>query len=206
MSAHSTESVRGQNCHVGRDERVAAEKTRLRAALLASRATRSTPDLEWARAAIRGHVLDRTVGVERVAGYVPLRTEPGSVELLAELDRRGVEVLVPVLLPDRDLDWARWTPDGLGAGLGVDAIRTAGLVVVPALAVARDGTRLGRGGGSYDRALARCAGTAVLAALLFDGEVVMGLPSDPWDVPVSAAVTPSGWIALGGNAEMQSGG
>lgn len=193
----------GKNCCVGRDERVAAEKTRLRAELLASRAARSTPDLEWARAAIRGHVLDRAVGVERVAGYLPLRTEPGSVELLAELGRRGVEALVPVLLPDRDLDWAPWTAEGLGAGLGVDAIRTAGLVLVPALAVAVDGTRLGRGGGSYDRALARCAGTSVIAALLFDGEVVPGLPRDPWDVPVSAAVTPSGWIALGGNAEVR---
>jgi 5-formyltetrahydrofolate cyclo-ligase len=188
---------------VGRDERVAAEKARLRNELLAARAARSVPDLEWARAAVRGHVLDRAAGVERVAAYRPLRTEPGSVELLAELDARGVTVLVPVLLADRDLDWARWTPAGEAERLGVDAIRAAGLVVVPALAVAEDGTRLGRGGGSYDRALARCAGTSLVAALLFDGEVVPHLPRDPWDVPVPAAVTPSGWIALGGNAEVR---
>lgn len=187
---------------MGRDERVAAEKARLRSELLATRAARSTPDLEWARAAIRGHVLERAAGVERVAGYLPLRTEPGSVELLAELDRRGVAVLVPVLLPDRDLDWARWTPAGVGERLGVDAIRTARLVLAPALAVAHDGTRLGRGGGSYDRALARCADTSLIAALLFEGEVVPQLPSDRWDVPVSAAVTPIGWIAVGGNAEV----
>src|ERR687887_1020343 len=141
----------GQNCGVGRDERVAAEKARLRNELLAARAARSVPDLEWARAAVRGHVLDRAAGGERVAAYRPLRTEPGSVELLAELDARGVTVLVPVLLADRDLDWARWTPAGEAERLGVDAIRAAGLVVVPALAVAEDGTRLGRGGGSYDR-------------------------------------------------------
>ncbi|HZC73583.1 MAG TPA: 5-formyltetrahydrofolate cyclo-ligase [Jatrophihabitans sp.] len=188
---------------MGRDERVAAEKARLRAELLAARAARSIPDLEWARAAIRGHVLDRVGGMHCVASYVPLRTEPGSLELLAALDARGVTVLVPVLLPDRDLDWARWSADGPGNPLGVDAVQTAGLVLVPALAVAEDGTRLGRGGGSYDRALARCAGTADVAALLFEGEVVPRLPRDPWDVPVPAVVTPEGWVTLGGNAEVR---
>ena len=195
--------VSGQNCGVGRDEKVAAEKARLRVELLATRAARSMPDLEWARAAIRGQVLDRVDEVERVAAYLPLRTEPGSLELLSALDARGIAVLVPVTLPDRDLDWARWTPRGAGERLGVDAIRTAGLVLVPALAVASNGTRLGRGGGSYDRALARCAAPTLLVALLFDGEVVPRLPRDPWDVPVSAVVTPTGWIPVGGNAEVQ---
>ena len=39
--------------------------------------------------------------------------------------------------------------------LGVDSVAEADLVLVPALAVGADGTPLGRGGGSYDRALAR---------------------------------------------------
>lgn len=190
---------------MGQDEKLAAEKARLRRELLAARAARSVPDLEVARAMIRAQVLDRSGGVGRVAGYVPLRTEPGSVELLAELDARGVEVLVPVLLADRDLDWARWSPEGVGERFGVDAIRTAELVLVPALAVATDGTRLGRGGGSYDRALARCGPASGVAALLFDGEVVPRLPRDPWDVPVPAALTPAGWIPLGGNADVRSG-
>jgi 5-formyltetrahydrofolate cyclo-ligase len=69
-------------------------------------------------------------------------------------------------------------------------------VLVPALAVARDGVRLGRGGGSYDRALARVAPGTPRVALLFDGELVDALPADPWDVPVTDAVTPAGWRAL----------
>jgi 5-formyltetrahydrofolate cyclo-ligase len=75
-------------------------------------------------------------------------------------------------------------------------------VLAPALAVARDGSRLGRGGGSYDRALARCPADAVLAAVVFDEEVVDVLPSDAWDVRVHLAVTPSGWRTLG-NTGMQ---
>ncbi|HJQ43915.1 MAG TPA: 5-formyltetrahydrofolate cyclo-ligase, partial [Jatrophihabitantaceae bacterium] len=139
--------------------------------------------------------------VDVVAAYEPMRTEPGSLELLAALRDAGATVLVPVVLPDRDLDWAPWSPDALGAPLGVDAIGRAALVLVPALAVAADGARLGRGGGSYDRALARCAGETLTAALLFDGELVDELPRDEWDVPVAAAVTPRGWFPVGRNTD-----
>ena len=69
---------------------------------------------------------------------------------------------------------------------------------MPALAVAADGTRLGRGGGSYDRALARVRADVAIAALLHDGEVVAHLPGDEWDVPVTAYVTPAaGWREIG---------
>ena len=189
---------------MGPDESSAHEdKTRLRAALLATRRARPADELAGARAAVREHVLARAAGLTRVAGYEPMRTEPGSTELLAALHERGTTVLVPVTLPDRDLDWVEWTPAGSGAQLGVEAIATAELVLAPALAVARDGTRLGRGAGSYDRALARCAADATLTALVFDDEVVEQLPHDEWDVPVQAAVTPSGWRALGGNTEVR---
>ena len=181
---------------MGRDESAAAGKIRLRLELLATRKARRPDELEGARAAIRAHVLDRAAGIEQVAGYLPMRTEPGSTELLAALHARGSAVMVPVTLPDRDLEWAAWTPAGPGGLLGVGAVAAAGLVLAPALAVARDGTRLGRGGGSYDRALRRCRADAMIAALVFDDEVVDTLPHDEWDVPVRAAVTPSGWIDL----------
>ena len=76
-------------------------------------------------------------------------------------------MLVPVLRDDLDLDWAiyeirercRPTPAGCGPPRGRGWGRRRGdvptCVLVPALAVGADGTRLGRGGGSYDRALAR---------------------------------------------------
>jgi 5-formyltetrahydrofolate cyclo-ligase len=185
------------------DPDVTSAKRELREELSDARRARSAAELDEARAAIRALVLARVRG-ECVAAYVPLRTEPGSVELLAALHERGILVLVPVTLPDRDLDWAQWSPRGAGDPLGVEAVAAAALVLVPALAVARDGTRLGRGGGSYDRALRRVAPGAVTAALLFDGEVLPELPRGPWDVPVSAAVTPSGWVPLDGNADFLS--
>ena len=84
-----------------------------------------------------------------------------------------------------------------GPRLGPDAVADADVVLVPALAVDHAGTRLGRGGGYYDRALARVPAGVPVVALLHDGELVDALPADPWDRPVTAAVLPAtGWVQL----------
>jgi 5-formyltetrahydrofolate cyclo-ligase len=138
-----------------------------------------------------------------VAAYRPIGDEPGGPDLVDALNAAVPTVLLPVLLPDLDLDWAPYTgtlrPGRFGlrepdsTPLGTAAIATADLVLVPALAVDRHGTRLGRGGGSYDRALARVPRTTPVIALLHDGELVRGrLPAEPHDRPVSAVITPSG--------------
>ena len=87
--------------------------------------------------------------------------------------------LLPVLRADDDLDWAtyegelavgrRGTVEPPGPRLGVDAIGTCDLVLVPALLVDRDGYRLGKGAGAYDRALARATGltVALVGAVMF---------------------------------------
>ncbi len=144
-------------------------------------------------------------GWDCVAAYEPLRTEPGSVELLIALADRGIRVLVPVTLEDRDLDWRRWSPSPTSAPaprLGLTAIADAELLLVPALAVAPDGTRLGRGGGSYDRALARRSPDSLAAAVVFADEIRPELPHDAWDLPVDACVTPDGWRSVGGNTRL----
>jgi 5-formyltetrahydrofolate cyclo-ligase len=164
----------------------------------------SDAEREQARAAIRSAVLAccteplaLPVG-SRIACYEPLRTEPGSIDLLAELHRRGYEVIVPITLPDRDLDWAVWTlTKHARPPLGVDAVASAALVIVPAFAVDRSGHRLGRGGGSYDRALARVPAGVPVAALVYTSEILATVPVDSWDRPVTAAVTPDGWQQVG---------
>ena len=170
-----------------------ADKQDLRDDLLQRRRARSAEAIEAARAAVRTAVLERAAA-ERwtaVAAYLPLRTEPGSHELLDGLVQLGMRVLVPVTMPDHDLDWVQLPGD---VPLGTDAIAGADAVLVPALAVAADGTRLGRGGGSYDRALARARSDVPVAALLYDDELLAHVPSEPWDLPVTATVRPSyGW-------------
>jgi 5-formyltetrahydrofolate cyclo-ligase len=145
-----------------------------------------------------------------ITSYVSIGAEPPTLEANEVLRASGRDVLVPLLQPDLDLDWCRYEgaetlvagPRGLfepiGGALGVDAVATADLVVVPALAVGPDGTRLGRGGGSYDRALARVPPGVTVAALLYDGELLDAVPAEPHDRRVSVVVTPSAVIAVAG--------
>ena len=173
----------------------------MRGELLQERRSLRPEQIESARAAVRDHVLAAVAAADWgcVAAFVPLRTEPGSTELLDRLVAAGHTVIVPITLDDHDLDWTLWVggaADRAAEPLGTDAIARADLVLVPALAVAHDGTRLGRGGGSYDRALNRVRAQAPVVAVLYDTEVRAELPREAWDVPVNGYVTPSGWHLL----------
>lgn len=142
-----------------------------------------------------------------VAAYVSVGREPGTLPLLEALRARGVRVLLPVLLPDNDLDWAvhegpeslraagRGLLEPTGPRVGPAAVTGADVVLLPGLAVDSRGMRLGRGGGSYDRVLARLAASGaspLLAVLLYDGEAVPHVPAEPHDRRVDIAVLPSG--------------
>jgi 5-formyltetrahydrofolate cyclo-ligase len=144
-----------------------------------------------------------------VAVYYSVGAEPDTTKLVYGLWKRGTYVLLPLLQPDGDLDWASYEgpgslvpgPKGLlepaEAPRGADAVARADAVLVPALAVDRAGHRLGRGGGSFDRALARVGPLIPLIALLYDDELVDRVPTASHDVPVRAVVRPaSGIIAL----------
>ena len=183
-------------------DRAAADKATLRRALLARRRALSPEALDAAGRSLADAVLPLPAGRGPVALHAAVGTEPPTAPLLAAL--AGTEVLLPVLLDDGDLDWAPWhgelvpgrrgTLEPPGPRRGRDAVAACGVVVVPALAVDRRGTRLGRGGGAYDRALRRASGTVV--ALLHDGELVDELPAEPHDVAVDAAATPGGGLLL----------
>jgi 5-formyltetrahydrofolate cyclo-ligase len=140
--------------------------------------------------ALADAVLAAAPSARRVAAYASFGTEPPTTALRDALRAAGAQVLLPVLLPDGDLDWREDLPAGSAGALGVEAVGDCDLVVVPALAVDRRGTRLGRGGGSYDRALARVAADVLTVALLHDGEAVDELPCEEHDVPVRAFATP----------------
>jgi len=141
-----------------------------------------------------------------VAAYVSVGSEPGTGWLLRELASAGKRVILPVLLPDGDLDWAAYAGDrslaparlGLleptGPRLGLDAIATPDAVLVPGLAASSTGDRLGRGGGSYDRALGRVPVGTFTCVLLHDEEVGLDVPLEPHDRKVTAAATPSGIV------------
>jgi 5-formyltetrahydrofolate cyclo-ligase len=120
-----------------------------------------------------------------------------------------------VLLPDGDLDWAvdegelvaatRGLLEPPGRRLGQDAVATADVVLTPGLAVAADGVRLGRGGGSYDRALGRVPLGTFTCTLLYDDEFPLEVPTAPHDRQVVAVARPAG-VSLTGWARGRASG
>lgn len=151
-------------------------KSAIRSSLLAARRDLTEDTLEASARRTAAALRPLLAQAARIASYTPLPFEPRPP--LVE------GALLPVLLDDGDLDW-----EVEGVRRGVAAVAGVDLVIVPAVAVDRSGVRLGRGGGSFDRALARTG--AVTVALLHDGELLDALPVEPHDVRVGWVVTPS---------------
>jgi len=179
-------------------------KAALRRRLLTARAGLSQRQRGAAEQALRDAVLGlpQAQMAGTVAAYYSIGSEPGTHGLVYALWKRGSYVLLPVLRPDLDLDWASYEgPESMRPGprgltepteppRGADAVTRADLVIVPALAVDRRGVRLGRGGGSYDRALARVGPQVPTIALLYDGELLDEVPAAPHDQRVRLVARP----------------
>ena len=185
-----------------------SDKASLRARLTAARSAR--PDEERAAASrlIRDQVLElpHVQAAGTIAAYYSAGAEPDTRRLIFALWKRGSYVVLPLLLPDGDLDWASFEgPESLAPGphgllqptepvRGPGTVARADVVLVPALAVDERGHRLGRGGGSFDRALARVGPQVPTIALLYDDELVERLPSQPHDRTVRAVARPTAGV------------
>ncbi|QPK81013.1 5-formyltetrahydrofolate cyclo-ligase [Schaalia sp. ZJ405] len=137
--------------------------------------------------------------------YVPTIQEP-DVSAIIDASARSI---LPVLVNDigryTEPTWGFHTPGSpLETPLtgpaqpkepheGPDALAQADIILVPALAVDRSGTRLGQGGGWYDRALQFATPTVPIVAAVFDEEFFDAgtLPRQPHDLPVDGVITPS---------------
>jgi 5-formyltetrahydrofolate cyclo-ligase len=189
---------------VGGVPEIQQEKAQLRALVTAARSLLSAEDRGQAGRQIRDALLSlpEVQMAGTVAAYYSIGSEPDTRGLVFALWKRGTYVLLPLLRPDGDLDWASYEgPDSLVAGprglkepgeaaRGTGAVASADVVLVPALAVDRQGNRLGRGGGSFDRALARVGPVIPVIALLYDSELVERVPVEGHDTPVRAVVRP----------------
>lgn len=176
----------------------------MRSRLLAARASLTDQHREAAGRSLRDAVLElpEVLTAGTVAAYYSVGAEPASRGLVYALWKRGTYVLLPLLRQDGDLDWASYEgPDSLTPGRfgllepsevlrGVTAVSRADVVITPALACSQAGHRLGRGGGSYDRALARVGGQVLTLALLYDDELLSEVPTESHDVPVRAVARP----------------
>ena len=145
-------------------------------------------------------------GVSLPALFAPTPLEPDMSLALGRFER----ALLPILLDEAGAPlgaprWGLWEagqalvtlgrppaqPDG--EARGAESLKEADLIIIPALAASVDGTRLGQGGGWYDRALMHRSPDTPVVAAIFDDEVLEAgiIPAEPHDVPVDAIVTPT---------------
>src|SRR6185437_12880768 len=203
--ASAQDPATGPDDGAGRDADLIARKADLRIRVVAARRRMGDPERSAAGRLLRDAILEapQTQMAGTVAAYVSVGSEPDTRGLIFALWKRGTYVLLPLLRPDQDLDWASYEgPDSLVDGQrglvepsepprGVAAITSADLVLVPALAADRVGNRLGRGGGSYDRALARVGVAVPTIALLYDEELLEDIPAGPHDQRIRAVAQPA---------------
>ncbi len=129
--------------------------------------------------------------------YESLPDEPPTEALSNALRQHGFRVLMPITEPDWDLDWSD-AADPERRPLGRGAAAAAAVAFVPGLGVDPSGTRMGQGGGCYDRVLPRLPASVPRVVLLHPGETHSEpLPRDEHDVPVTHVLDADGWRAVG---------
>ena len=158
--------------------------------------------------ALLNDTFDDHTGVT-VAIYLSQPPEPETTVLARLLHETGWHVIVPShglgTKPWGEPAWT-WYGEPIDARPGIPVapdwllqaeLDAANVIIMPGLAGTRDGVRLGRGGGWYDKALLAAYEGTPRWLLLNDDEVVDALPAEPHDARVDLIITPSGVITCG---------
>lgn len=146
------------------------------------------------------------LGAGTAMGYAALSDEVCIDAFLAEASLEGREVFLPRVHAAR-IAFTRWRPGirlardekGILAPEGtlVD-VRDAGgaIIVVPGRAFDESGTRLGRGGGYYDRLLSEVLGGLVVG-VAYECQLLANIPREGHDQPVALLVTERRCVRIG---------
>ena len=185
---------------------VAEEKAALRSAVLAARAALPVADRVNASASIRHHLaaLDEVTQARALIAYAAFGAEVDLDPLLEELIGSGAGVLLP-WVDGKHLRLARvrsMEADLVPGWRGVREPRVSGrrearadrvdAVLVPLVAFGADGSRLGYGGGHFDRLLASTAPGTTKIGVAFAAQQCDCVPTEPHDVPLDIVVTEHG--------------
>lgn len=152
-----------------------------------------------------------------VAAFASMGSEMSMTPMLQALFDSNCRVLVPRLGEGMDIGWSeldsihdlhdQTNSDGStnthrpqepnNSVCGPEALKNAGLIIVPAFAVDHEGFRLGRGGGWYDRALeCRVVGSRVVAVCWPWELTDKPVPHEAHDIPVDGVLTPDGFTEV----------
>ena len=146
--------------------------------------------------------LDAFTSAQVVMLYMPMANEVDLTSAAVRCFRRGQTVCVPRVDWKRDeiepveemsLDDHIMDCDEHGVRVPKHCspviLSSIDAIVVPGLAFDSQGNRLGRGGGHYDRFLAKIKPTVTTIGLVFDQQIVDNVPTKPHDRAVDIVVT-----------------
>lgn len=179
-----------------------AAKKLLRATLRSHRKAITRTQIRQAERAVVRHAL-RSPPLRRAARvgvYLSMGSELCTSALIQTLQQRGQTVFVPAIvrgkLRFRLLHGQRLAKHALGmtqprSGRALQA-SAFDVLVLPLLGFDASGTRLGQGGGYYDRALARCRFRPYRLGLAYAAQQCHTLPREPWDQGLNAVLTERG--------------
>ncbi|MDQ0615772.1 5-formyltetrahydrofolate cyclo-ligase [Microbacterium sp. W4I4] len=186
------------------------QKRALRAELRERRQLLSDAQREAAASGIAAQ-LDALVeehGARSVSCFLSTTTEPDTRGFVRDAVARGIRVLLPITRADGLLDWAvaddteeiseglYGLPEPTGEVLGPIAVNDVDLMIIPAAAIDRTGTRLGWGRGYFDKTIGSMEKCPPVYAVIYDSEVLDSLPREVHDQPVDGIVTPTQTITL----------
>jgi 5-formyltetrahydrofolate cyclo-ligase len=186
---------------------VSRSKDTVRRQSISARNERSSTEISAAGMAIANHDWASLCQGPLVTCFVSMATEPPTSELRSKLIALGHEVALPIMKPGNSLSWGyddtKLVKNSYGIFEPMPAeidIAKASAILIPALRVGLDGSRLGRGAGYYDRALENVppfvSGGPIRICLVFDDEVDESVPSEPHDALIDVIVTPSQIIRM----------
>jgi len=178
-------------------------KAQARANTLQTRSARSDSERELCSQGFAAHDWLSILQGDTVSLYVSMASEPPTGPLRTLLRNSAKTIVLPIMGPQRSLAWGFDTGMQTTNSFGVAepeidiAIQPSSFqtMIIPAQRAGRDGSRLGRGAGYYDRVLATLPvfddGGPLRITLVFDDEVDDVVPTDEWDQKVNVIVTPT---------------
>lgn len=189
------------------ETRSGPDKAALRSLLRARRSSLAPAALSDAGRAVRARLeaLAAWKNAGQVLAYCAFKGEIPTLDIIADLWRRGVSVLLPRCRPGERgvLDVAcvscleELRPGAYGIlepspeACAAPGSHSPDVALIPAVAFDRAGARLGFGQGYYDRLLAGPGfERTLLIGLAHEFQVLGHIPADPWDRPVHLVVTP----------------
>ncbi len=149
-------------------------------------------------------LLDLVNGFETIMVYASKIPEVETKEIIQDLNRRGVRVVVPIIeretcslrlsyLPDPSLLVPSTfnVPEPLGNELPARP-EDVQVVIIPMVAFDRGGNRLGYGAGYYDRFLHGVRPDCIRLGLAYEAQLLPAVPAGTSDERVSRVITEAG--------------